>query len=75
MKDDKVLLRFQHIFDKQEDDEPVVVDVQNLFTEFDVKTLEEMTLAGNQAKNSIHGFEFTLDPLEIRTFIATISWK
>ena len=75
MKDDKVLLRFQHIFDKQEDDEPVVVDVQNMFTEFDVKTLEEMTLAGNQAKNSIDGFEFTLDPLEIRTFIATISWK
>jgi len=75
MKDDKVLLRFQHIFDKQEDNEPVVVDIQNLFTEFDVKTLEEMTLAGNQAKNSIHGFEFTLDPLEIRTFIVTISWK
>merc|ERR1711915_237074 len=75
MKDDKVLLRFQHIFDKQEDDEPVVVDVQNMFTEFDVESLEEMTLAGNQVKDSIDGLEFTLDPQDIRTFIATISWK
>ena len=76
-----MLLRFQHIFDKQEDEETIIVDLNNMFTEFDVESLEETTLAANQplkqkqAMSYIDGLEFALNPLEIRTFIANVVKK
>ena len=76
-----MLLRFQHIFDKQEDEETIIVDLSSMFTEFDVESLEETTLAANQplkqnqAKSYIDGLEFALNPLEIRTFVANVVKK
>eukprot|EP00092_Neocalanus_flemingeri_P041666 GFUD01045381.1.p1 GENE.GFUD01045381.1~~GFUD01045381.1.p1 ORF type:complete len:827 (+),score=232.40 GFUD01045381.1:107-2482(+) len=80
-KDTQVLLRFQHIFDKGEDEESIVVDLNNMFKEFDVETLEEMTLAGNQPlkkkenQSYTDGLAFDLNPMQIRTFVANVIWK
>ena len=74
-----MLLRFQHIFDKEEDVEPILIDLNNMFKEFDVESLEEMTLAANQPlkqkKSYIDGLEFQLNPMQIRTFVAKVFWK
>ena len=76
-----MLLRFQNIFDKQEDGDQVLINVDKMFTEFDVESLEETTLAANQplkhkhAKSYIAGLEFDLNPGEIRTFVANIVKK
>ncbi|XP_050072465.1 lysosomal alpha-mannosidase-like [Anopheles maculipalpis] len=52
-KDDAVLVRFEHLFAKDEDPQysvPVQIDVQDLFAGVDVISLRETTLAGNQWK-------------------------
>ena len=74
----QVLMRFQNIFDKEEGGEDVLVSVDNLFTEFDVETLEETTLAANQPVKQngiVAGLEFSLRPGQIRTFVANIIRK
>ena len=71
-------MRFQNIFDKEEGGEDVLVSVDNLFTEFDVETLLETTLAANQpvkqrqSSEILNGLEFSLNPGQIRTFVANI---
>lgn len=50
-KDESVLLRFEHIFEYNEDKNlstPVVLDVQDLFTKFRIVSLKETILGGNQ---------------------------
>ncbi|XP_060838044.1 lysosomal alpha-mannosidase-like isoform X2 [Rhopalosiphum padi] len=50
-KDGSVLLRFEHIFEYNEDKNlstPVVLDVQDLFTKFRIASLKETILGGNQ---------------------------
>ncbi|XP_026811581.1 lysosomal alpha-mannosidase-like isoform X3 [Rhopalosiphum maidis] len=50
-KDGSVLLRFEHIFEYNEDKNlstPVVLDVQDLFTKFRIVSLKETILGGNQ---------------------------
>ena len=74
-------MRFQNIFDKEEGGEAVLVSVDNLFTEFDVETLLETTLAANQPVKQrqrsgiLNGLEFSLNPGQIRTFVANIIRK
>ena len=74
-------MRFQHIFDKEEDEDPIIIDMENMFNEFDIESLEETTLAANQALKQketdryIEGLEFDLNPMQIRTFVANVSWK
>ncbi|XP_025413400.1 lysosomal alpha-mannosidase-like isoform X2 [Sipha flava] len=50
-KDGSVLLRFEHIFEYNEDKDlsiPVVIDIQDLFTKFRIVSLKETILGGNQ---------------------------
>ncbi|XP_027845178.2 lysosomal alpha-mannosidase-like isoform X1 [Aphis gossypii] len=50
-KDESVLIRFEHIFEYNEDKNlstPVVIDVQDLFTKFRIVSLKETILGGNQ---------------------------
>ncbi|XP_025208868.1 lysosomal alpha-mannosidase-like isoform X2 [Melanaphis sacchari] len=50
-KDGSVLLRFEHIFEYNEDKNlstPVVLDIQDLFTKFRIVSLKETILGGNQ---------------------------
>ena len=74
-------MRFQNIFDKEEGGEDVLVSVDNLFTEFNVETLLETTLAANQPvklrqrSGILNGLEFSLNPGQIRTFVANIIRK
>ncbi|XP_041778570.1 lysosomal alpha-mannosidase-like [Anopheles merus] len=52
-KDDTMLLRFEHLFEKGEDSQyslPVQINVQDLFVNVNVVSLRETTLAGNQWK-------------------------
>uniref|UniRef100_A0A6E8WBV9 Alpha-mannosidase n=1 Tax=Anopheles coluzzii TaxID=1518534 RepID=A0A6E8WBV9_ANOCL len=52
-KDDTMLLRFEHLFEKGEDSQyslPIQINVQNLFVNVNVVSLRETTLAGNQWK-------------------------
>ena len=55
--------------------------MENMFNEFDIESLEETTLAANQALKQketyryIEGLEFDLNPMQIRTFVANVSWK
>ncbi|XP_015365920.1 PREDICTED: lysosomal alpha-mannosidase isoform X2 [Diuraphis noxia] len=50
-KDGSVLLRFEHIFEYNENKNlstPIVIDVEDLFTKFRVVSLKETILGGNQ---------------------------
>ncbi|XP_076264017.1 lysosomal alpha-mannosidase-like [Rhynchophorus ferrugineus] len=50
-KDSTFLLRLEHTFEKNEDptlSRPVQVNLQDLFTLFDIKKIQETTLGGNQ---------------------------
>nr|XP_049466711.1 lysosomal alpha-mannosidase-like [Anopheles coluzzii] len=50
-KDDTMLLRFEHLFEKGEDSQyslPIQINVQDLFVNVNVVSLRETTLAGNQ---------------------------
>ncbi|XP_040170166.1 lysosomal alpha-mannosidase-like [Anopheles arabiensis] len=52
-KDDTMLLRFEHLFEKGEDSQyslPIQINVQDLFVNVNVVSLQETTLAGNQWK-------------------------
>uniref|UniRef100_A0A1S4HD42 Alpha-mannosidase n=1 Tax=Anopheles gambiae TaxID=7165 RepID=A0A1S4HD42_ANOGA len=52
-KDDTMLLRFEHLFEKGEDSQyslPIQINVQDLFVNVNVVSLRETTLAGNQWK-------------------------
>uniref|UniRef100_A0A182M1X9 alpha-mannosidase n=1 Tax=Anopheles culicifacies TaxID=139723 RepID=A0A182M1X9_9DIPT len=52
-KEDTVLIRFEHLFAKDEDTQyslPVQIDFQHLFADVNVVSVRETTLAGNQWK-------------------------
>uniref|UniRef100_A0A915HUZ6 Alpha-mannosidase n=1 Tax=Romanomermis culicivorax TaxID=13658 RepID=A0A915HUZ6_ROMCU len=75
-----IILRFEHIFQKDEDHEysrPVTFSVENLFTTFDIVSLDEVNLSvgeylnPNATKNSSN-FTITLTPMNIRTFKSEI---
>ncbi|CAD6185194.1 unnamed protein product [Caenorhabditis auriculariae] len=76
-----ILLRFEHIFQNNEDkqwSQQLTVDLKDLFIGFDIVNLNELQLAGN--RNATHavahdGLSFTLNPMQIRTFEADIARK
>lgn len=95
--DDTLLIRLEHILEKDEDPQlskDVTVDLGDLFLSFTVDNLEEMTLAGNiplSEKTRLgwpgstddgstkfvprEGFTVTLAPMQIRTFLATVTYS
>ena len=51
-----------------------MVNVANMFAEFDIISLSLMKLAGDRLVRSLDVLEFELNPLEIKTFVATVQW-
>lgn len=55
------LLRLEHILEKGEDadlSKPVIVNLQGLFTPFEIKTIQETTLGANQWLDKNERLEF-----------------
>lgn len=51
LKTDSILIRFEHIFEPNEDlfySQPVSLNLRNVFTMFDMISIRETTLAANQ---------------------------
>jgi lysosomal alpha-mannosidase len=66
------LLRLEHALEKNEDDAlstEVTVDLEELFTLFNITEIWETTLGANQVLDESPNLKITLKPMEIRTFI------
>lgn len=98
-KDDTVLLRLEHFYDKTDDpvlSQPATINVQNLFTNFEIYNLIETTLGANVLLSDVNRFtwdttngptrgnsdylpegalDVTLQPMQIRTFVAQVIRK
>ena len=53
----------------------VAVDVTDMFTEFDIISLQLMMLAADRPLDPLPGLQFELRPMEIKTLVATVVWK
>ena len=51
-----------------------MVKVGNMFAEFEITHLSLMKLAGDRLVQTLDVLEFELNPLEIKTFVATVQW-
>ena len=74
---DLLLLRLQHTLDTLEGGAEETLDTSALFTEFAIMALQETTLAANQplaARQEAGGPTVALQPGQIRTFLATVTW-
>lgn len=61
-KANSILIRFEHILAKDEDEQlskPITFDLMDVFRGFDIEEVRETTLAGNQWTNEANRFEFT----------------
>lgn len=57
-----LLLRLEHVLEKDEDStlsKPVIVDLQGLFSPFEITSLRETTLGANKWLNEIEPLSFT----------------
>jgi hypothetical protein len=68
------LLRLEHVFEKNEDEnlsKSVTVDLSDLFTLFNVTDVSEMSLGANQKlyRNQTADLRIVLDAMQIRTFL------
>lgn len=63
-----ILLRLEHILEKDEDpllSQPAIIDLQGLFTTFEIVSIKETTLGGNRLLNEVHRLVFNKGaPLE-----------
>ena len=50
------------------------MNVENMFAEFEILNLSLMKLAGDRLVQTLDVLEFELNPLEIKTFVATVQW-
>ena len=50
------------------------VDVREMFTHFNVVSLELMKLAADRSVSALDGLQFQLTPMEIKTFVARVEW-
>ena len=60
---------------QDESGEDETIDTRELFEEFSIEKLNEMKLAADRPIGEHEGFQILLKPMEIRTFIARVSWK
>ena len=65
---------FEYFISQDEADAPITVDVGEMFTEFNVLSLELMKLAADRSVGTLDGLQFELKPLEIKTFVARVEW-
>ncbi|XP_029732563.2 lysosomal alpha-mannosidase-like [Aedes albopictus] len=64
-KDNSLLVRFEHLLEKDEDpmySKPVRFNLQDIFRSFSIEEIRETTLAGNQWKEDNTRFQFKADP-------------
>ncbi|XP_058452839.1 lysosomal alpha-mannosidase-like isoform X1 [Malaya genurostris] len=64
-KENSLLVRFEHLLEKDEDpmySKPVRFNLQDIFRSFSIETIRETTLAGNQWKEDNKRFQFKPDP-------------
>ena len=62
------LVRFEHLFEKDEDSlysAPITLDLEVVFSEFDIVSVRETTLAGNQWKEENTRLKFYADPVPV----------
>ena len=46
-----------------------------MFEEFTIVSLTEMKLAADRVLADMEGLEFEMEPWEIKTFVATVTWS
>ena len=51
------------------------MDVREMFSEFQVVSLHLMRLAADRPLYPLDGLELELSPMEIKTIVATVSWR
>jgi lysosomal alpha-mannosidase len=64
-REDSILLRFEHTFEKNEDPEyskPARFNFENVFRSFDIASIREVTLSANQWIEDAKRFKFRPDP-------------
>uniref|UniRef100_A0A1Q3FMY3 Alpha-mannosidase n=2 Tax=Culex tarsalis TaxID=7177 RepID=A0A1Q3FMY3_CULTA len=64
-KDNSILVRFEHLLEKGEDQlysKPVRFNLQDIFRSLSIEAVRETTLAGNQWKDDNKRFKFKPDP-------------
>lgn len=62
------LVRFEHLFEKDEDtlySAPITLDLEVVFSKFDISSIRETTLAGNQWIEDSSRLKFYADPVPI----------
>ncbi|XP_057661508.1 lysosomal alpha-mannosidase-like [Diorhabda carinulata] len=79
-KDDTFLLRIEHIFEKDEDEElskPATLQLKSLFSPYVISSIQELNLGANafiDADIEENNYKITLQPMEIRTFLVTFEY-
>lgn len=75
-KENQVLVRFEHILEKDEDPElsqPARFNFGDVFRGFDIASIKEVTLAGNQWIEDAVRFKFQPDPSYTKGFNYTVN--
>ncbi|XP_065090817.1 lysosomal alpha-mannosidase-like isoform X2 [Ochlerotatus camptorhynchus] len=68
-KENSLLVRFEHLLEKEEDpmySKPVRFNLQDIFRSFSIEEIRETTLAGNQWKEDNKRFQFKPDPAYLK---------
>lgn len=60
-KSGSILIRFEHILEKNEDNEAITFNFQDVFGSFDVISIRETTLSANQWLDKAARLEFTAE--------------
>lgn len=62
---DSLLVRFEHLFEENEDSEyskPVKFNFENVFKDYDINKIQEVTLSANQWIEDANRLKFRKDP-------------
>lgn len=68
-RENQILLRLEHIFELNESDnysKPVTVNIEKLFSHFDVASYKELTLAANQEKANLKRMKWRSDGSSVK---------
>ena len=52
-----------------------MLDLTDMFTEFSVSSLQQMMLAADRPLQQLPDLQVHLNPMEIKTLVATVSWN
>eukprot|EP01117_Protostelium_nocturnum_P009283 TRINITY_DN3325_c0_g2_i1.p1 TRINITY_DN3325_c0_g2~~TRINITY_DN3325_c0_g2_i1.p1 ORF type:complete len:559 (-),score=163.49 TRINITY_DN3325_c0_g2_i1:736-2412(-) len=69
LSDGSVLFRIHHLYSKEESASSVQIDIQNLFSEKKISSIQEVSLSANRILNAKASTKIMLRPTEIKSFL------